>query len=188
MPTSSRSPARRGRVDPGVLHPRRAELGPSRLLPGAHQRRARKPRCCRAFSSSSTRTCRRRAGSWSTASCPSATARGGAVGARRAQGRDRGPQRGARRKLMEQAKRNAEEALDRRLAETHDPGQDPARARRTLRAGRGAPADRGLRQQPHHGHQRARRDDRRRARGLPQEQYRKFNIKRPERRPATTSG
>ena len=40
------------------------------------------------------------------------------------------------------------------------------RARRALRPGRAAAADRGLRQQPHHGHQRRRRDDRRRAGGL----------------------
>ena len=52
----------------------------------------------------------------------------------------------------------------------HHAGQDPARAGRRVRPCRRAQAHRGLRQQPHHGHQRDRRDDRRRARGLPQEQ------------------
>ena len=44
-----------------------------------------------------------------------------------------------------------------------DAGQDPARAGRHVRACRRAEAHRGLRQQPHHGHERDRRDDRRRA-------------------------
>ena len=129
-------------------------------------------RCCRASSSSSTRTCRRRErilrrpraarrASCSRRRCASAPAT-----------RSRSTSRSAapRRKLIEQARRNAEEALDRRLAETTHPGQGAARAGRHVRAARRAQAHRGLRQQPHHGHQRDRRDDRRRARGLPQEQ------------------
>ena len=73
-----------------------------------------------------------------------------------------------RRRLIEQAQRNAVEALDRRLAESTHAGEAAARGRRPVRAGRAARADRGLRQQPYPGHQRARRDGRRGAGGLPQ--------------------
>ena len=70
----------------------------------------------------------------------------------------------------------------------HDPGANPARARRTVRAGRAAAADRGLRQQPYHGHQCGRRDDRRRARGLPQERSIASSTSSGRRpRPATIS-
>ena len=98
------------------------------------------------------------------------------------------PQRGARRKLIDQARRNAEEALERRMAETDHPGQAAARAGRGVRAARAAQADRGLRQQPHHGHQRDRGDDRRRARGLPQEQLPQVQHQVARSRPATISG
>ena len=79
------------------------------------------------------------------------------------------PQRGDRRRLVEQAARNAVEALDRRLAESGTKAQDPARAGRIPRTGRCAAADRDLRQQPYPGHQGGGRDGGRRAGGLPQE-------------------
>ena len=76
------------------------------------------------------------------------------------------PQRGEKKDLVDHALANAREALGRELAQSAI-AEDPARrARRALRPGRAAAADRGLRQQPHHGHQRRRRDDRRRAGGL----------------------
>ena len=70
---------------------------------------------------------------------------------------------------MEQASRNADEALDRRLAETGTQARTLRELTEFLELPEDAAADRGLRQQPHPGHQRGRRDDRRRARGLPQE-------------------
>ena len=84
----------------------------------------RKPRYYRAFSSSSTKTCRRRSGSWSIASWSTAIcSRKRYPPAPSARSSIEIPQRGARRKLLEQAKRNAEEALDRRLAETTTQGK-----------------------------------------------------------------
>ena len=71
--------------------------------------------------------------------------------------------------MIRQASRNAEEELDRHLAETSTQARTMRALAETVRAGRAARADRGLRQQPRHGHQRGRRDDRRRAGGLPQE-------------------
>ena len=64
-----------------------------------------------------------------------------------------------------------------------DAGQDPARTCRYVRACRSAQAHRSLRQQPHHGHERDRRDDRRGPEGFRKNTYRKFNIKRPETQP-----
>ena len=154
---------------PGVLHPRRAELGPPRLLPEPHRGARARRRCWPASSPSSTRRCRRRAASWSIASCPSAScwprrcasAPGGKV-------EISVPQRGDRRRLIAAGQRNAVEALDRRLAESGTKAKHHARTGRVPRTGRSAAADRGLRQQPYPGHQRAGRDDRRRAGGLPQ--------------------
>ncbi len=89
----------------------------------AHTADVRKPTCCRASSSSSSRTCRRPDESWSTASSPTVS-----CSRRCRSGRGRRvvievPRRGDRRKLMDQARRNAEEALDRRLAETTTQGR-----------------------------------------------------------------
>ena len=78
------------------------------------------------------------------------------------------PQRGEKRELVEHALANAREALGRKLAESS--------SQRTLLGGLAerfglaerAAAHRGLRQQPHHGHERGRRHDRRRAGGLRQ--------------------
>ena len=98
------------------------------------------------------------------------------------------PQRGARRKLIDQAQRNAEEALDRRLAETTTQGKILRELADTFELAERAQADRGLRQQPHHGHERDRRDDRRRAGGLPQEQLSQVQHQAAgDRSPATIS-
>ena len=88
------------------------------------------------------------------------------------------PQRGEKKEMVAHALTNAREALGRKLADT-------ATQRRLLQAmvddarpAASAEADRGLRQQPHPGHQRGRRHDRRRARTAScKNQYRKFNIK-----------
>ena len=88
-----------------------------------------------------------------------------------------------RRRLIDQAKRNAEEALDRRLAESTTQAQAAARGRRSVRPGRAARPDRGLRQQPYPGHQRARRDGRRGARGLPQGPVSQVQHQGPETAP-----
>ena len=50
------------------------------------------------------------------------------------------PQRGDQARMIEQAARNAEEELDRRLAETSTQAQESARDRRAVRAGRAAGA------------------------------------------------
>ena len=86
-----------------------------------------------------------------------------------ARSRSRVPQRGAKTGIVEHATQNAREALGRRLAETSSQrtlldGLDGA-----LRAARSAAPHRGVRQQPHPGHQRRRRHDRRRRRGLREE-------------------
>ena len=84
----------------------------------------RKPKSYRAFLSNFTRTCRRRRGSSSTAGSADHELLEEAL-SERAERKVaiEVPQRGARRKLMEQAQRNAEEALDRRLAETTTQGK-----------------------------------------------------------------
>ena len=80
----------RADVHPGLLHPRRPELGAPQLLPGAHRRRARRRGADAASWPNSTRKCRRRGGSWSTATCPRRELLAEALSrARRAQGRDR---------------------------------------------------------------------------------------------------
>jgi excinuclease ABC subunit C len=83
-------------------------------------------RCSRGCWRSSTRKCRPRGRSWSTARCPSASCSSRRLANWPATG-SRSACRSAadRRRLMEQASRNAAEALDRRLAETgprHGPG------------------------------------------------------------------
>ena len=78
------------------------------------------------------------------------------------------PQRGDRRRLLDQAKRNAEEALDRRLAESTTQAKLLREVAELFELRRAARPDRGLRQQPYPGHQRGRRDGRRGAGGVPQ--------------------
>ena len=79
------------------------------------------------------------------------------------------PQRGEKRDLVEHALANAREALGRKLAEAASQQRLLVGARDELRPGAAAAADRGLRQQPHPGHQCGRRHDRRRAGGPAQE-------------------
>ena len=79
------------------------------------------------------------------------------------------PQRGEKRELVDHALTNAREALGRQDGGELGPGQAAGRGRRGLRPGGAARADRGLRQLPHHGDQRRRRHDRRRAGRLPEE-------------------
>ena len=79
------------------------------------------------------------------------------------------PQRGEKKDLVEHALANAREALGRKLAETSSQQQLLDGARRDLRPAAAAAPHRGLRQQPHHGHQRGRRHDRRGPGGLSQE-------------------
>ena len=64
------------------------------------------------------------------------------------------PQRGEKRELVDHALTNAREALGRKMAESSAQAQTAGRGVRGVRPGRAARADRGLRQQPHHGHQR----------------------------------
>ena len=99
------------------------------------------------------------------------------------------PQRGEKRELVEHALANAREALARKTCRHVEPGEAARRARRGLRLAEAAAPHRGLRQQPRHGHERGRRDDRRRARGLFQEPLSQVQHPlRGHRRPATTLG
>ena len=91
------------------------------------------------------------------------------------------PQRGEKRELVEHALANAREALARKLADTSSAGEAARRPRGGVRACRSAAAHRGLRQQPRHGHERGRRDDRRRAGGLFEEPL--SQVQHPRRRP-----
>ena len=79
------------------------------------------------------------------------------------------PQRGEKRELVEHALSNAREALGAEARRDIEPGAPARRPGGDVRACRAAAADRGLRQQPRHGHERRRRDDRRRAGGLLEE-------------------
>ena len=78
------------------------------------------------------------------------------------------PQRGEKKELVDHALANAREALGRKLAETQSQQNLLERARRDVRACEAAAPHRGLRQQPHPGLERGRRDDRRGAGRLPQ--------------------
>ena len=79
------------------------------------------------------------------------------------------PQRGEKRDLVNHALANAREALGRKLADSSSQMRLLAGARDDARLAARAEADRGLRQQPHPGHQRGRRHDRRRHRRVHQE-------------------
>ena len=84
-----------------------------------------KPRCCRASSCSSTRTCRRRKRILVDRELPDGELLEEALSRARRARRSRSSCRSAAtaRKLIDQARRNAEEALDRRLAETTTQGK-----------------------------------------------------------------
>ena len=102
--------------------------------------------------------------------------------------RSRVPQRGEKARLVEQAARNAREALARRMAESASQAALLEGLAEAFGLDGAAGADRGLRQQPHHGHERGRRHDRRRARGLPEVAVPQVQHPRDRaRRPATTS-
>ena len=79
------------------------------------------------------------------------------------------PQRGEKKELVDHALANAREALARKLAETSSQRKLLESLAETFGLPRVAATHRGLRQQPHPGHQRGRRHDRRRPRGLPEE-------------------
>ena len=70
------------------------------------------------------------------------------------------PQRGEKKELIAHALTNAREALGRKLADTATQGRLLAGTGHHARPAASAEADRGLRQQPHPGHQRGRRHDR----------------------------
>jgi excinuclease ABC subunit C len=92
------------------------------------------------------------------------------------------PQRGEQRRLVAQAKRNAEEGTRPPPRRNQHPDPQSARAGRAVRAPRAAEPHRGLRQQPRPGHQCGRRDDRRRPRRLPQEQLPQVQHQEPGHR------
>ena len=110
-----RGARRRRRVRAGVQGRERCRSRPSSSAAGRigaiapSSRRTpttcRRPRCCRASSSSSTRTCRRQSGSWSTATCPSAkcSRRRCQREGRSARSRSSSRSAGRGRKLVEQA-------------------------------------------------------------------------------------
>ncbi len=78
------------------------------------------------------------------------------------------PQRGEKKDLIAHALANAREALGRKLAETSSQQKLLRSTRRNFRPAASAAPHRSLRQQPHPGHQRGRRHDRRRAGRLSQ--------------------
>ena len=98
------------------------------------------------------------------------------------------PQRGEKRELVEHAAANAREALGRKLADTASQQKLLAALAATFGLAQPPQPHRGLRQQPHPGHQCGRRHDRRRTGGLPQEPV--PQVQHPlggARRPATTT-
>ena len=159
-------PARGGRavLHPGVLLPQLPELGQPRLFPeggpldparrGAERlhrpvlrrQAAAAPACC-------SRTRSRSASCW-----PRRCARAPGTRSEIAV-----PRRGEKRDLVEHACSNAREALGRRLADTSSQPKLLAALAQAFGLPDAAAARRGLRQLPHHGHERRRRDDRGRA-------------------------
>ena len=98
------------------------------------------------------------------------------------------PQRGEKKELIAHALTNAREALGPQARRYRDPGPAAAGPRHHARAAASAEADRGLRQQPHPGHQRGRRHDRGRAGRLHQEPVPQVQhqVRRPDARATTT--
>ena len=124
---------------PGLLHPRRAELGPPRVLPGAYQRRARS----RGAGELAGAVLRGRAAAAPDPGRPRAAraraARGGAVRARRARGsRSSVPQRGDRAQADRAGQAQCRGSARPPPRRDRHPGQDPARAGRYVRAARRA--------------------------------------------------
>ena len=98
------------------------------------------------------------------------------------------PRRGEKKELIAHALTNAREALGRKLADTATQGRLLQALATTLGAAASAAADRGLRQQPHPGHQRGRRHDRGRAGRLRQEPVPQVQhqVRRADARATTT--
>ena len=184
-------PARRGRpgLRAGVLLPRRPELGQPRLLPARRQAPTSDAEIMDAFLGQfyddkpipQADPGQHRAGR--------ARAAGrGLLPQGRPQGGDRRPaarrEAPAGRPRPDQRPRGAGPQDGRELG----PDEAAGRGLRGLRPGGAAGADRGLRQLPHHGHQRRRRHDRRRARRLPEEPVPQVqHQERPSSPPATTT-
>ena len=173
------APGGRADLHPGVLLPHRPELGQPRLLsqgrPLARRRggarQLHRPVLRRQAGAAAHPAVARRA---RTASCWPRRCR---IKAER-KVEIRVPQRGTKTGIVEHAlqqrARGARPQAGRKLLAA-PPARGPGRA---LRAADGAAPHRGVRQQPHPGHQRGRRHDRRRAaRASSKSQYRKFNIK-----------
>ena len=143
---------------PGLLHSRRAELGPPRVLPCAHagcdRGRSADTWCSRNF----TTKCRLRQRSCSTVNCPRRTCwprRWANVWAKSDChfSATRRPDK-AGRAGEAQCRGSARPAA----GGDNDAGQVAARSRRPLRTGRTAATDRDLRQQPYSGNQCSGRD------------------------------
>ena len=164
-------PASAGRLHlrRGVLLPHRAELGQPRLfsqgrpldLAGRNARRVPRPVLRRQAVAAPDPDLARHRGS--------RAARGSAQHQERAQDRGRGA--AARRKEGSDRARARQRARGARPQARRDllAGEAAPPTRRDLRLAARAAAHRGLRQQPHSGHERGRRHDRRRAGGFPQE-------------------
>jgi hypothetical protein len=158
--------ARAGRWRAGLLHPRRAELGPPRLLPHAHRGRGRGS-AAKLPDPVLRGSAARRAVSWSTANCPRRAA-GEALSEAGGKVEISVPQRGDRRRLMAQASATR----SRRSSggwPSAAPRRRPCASWPSSSNCRSAAADRGLRQQPHPGRQGGRRDGGGRAGRFPQE-------------------
>ena len=97
------------------------------------------------------------------------------------------PARGEKRAVVLHAETNAREALERKLAESAGQQKLLEGVAQVFGLAGDAGADRVLRQQPHHGHQRLWRDGRGRAGGVPEERVSQILDQRPDRARATTS-
>jgi excinuclease ABC subunit C len=124
MPTSSPGLQRRHDVHPGLFHPRRAELGASQLLPGPHAE-VPEDEVLTAFLTQFYEEVPAPKAILLDRELPEAELLAEAF-SERAERKValRAPQRGDQVKMVRQAKRNAEEALDRRLAETSTQAQN----------------------------------------------------------------
>ena len=153
-------------LHPGVLLPRRPELGQPRLFPARRQERSPWRRCWKPSSPSSTTTSRCRSSSCCRTTLPTRALLAEALSLRAGHKIEvDAPQRGEKRELVEHALINAREALGPPAGRDLLAGGDPRRGSPSASVStRHAAPHRGVRQQPHLGHQRGRRHDRRRAR------------------------
>ena len=176
--------------DPGVLLPRRPELGQPRLFPeprpaarpGGGARRLHRPvlrQQAAAARGADRATCRptRRCSPRRCRSAPAARSSWSM------------PQRGDKRKLVEHALDQCARGAGAQAGRKLDPAQAARRRRRGVRPRRAAAAHRGLRQQPHPGHATpvgamivAGPD------GFMKNAYRKFNIRGGDARPDARRG